>query len=164
GLSPFGPFRRWAMVSSGVAAGLALLALAGWLSGLHFLASLGEDYIPMAPSTALVLLVLAGALLLLAAAPARRFGQRTALVAGLATSLWGALMLLGAVAGVSPGLDEFLVRDPSRFGTVSTGRMSPTTATCLALAGGALLLLAAPAGRGRGAAAVLAVLVALASL
>jgi PAS domain S-box-containing protein len=158
------PFRRWALVCSGAAAVLALLALAGWRSELSLLASLGKDYIPMAPSTALALLVLAGGLGLYAAA-APGPGQKGALAAGAVAFLWGALQLFGAVSGFSLGLDETLVHDPEKFGAVVTGRMAPATATCLALAGGVLLLLGvAPAGSLRGGAALLGVLVALADL
>src|SRR5262245_45282758 len=87
-----GPKRGYRWVTLGGAGGaavLGLLALIGWWGGRLELASLGPNYIPMAPSTALALFVLGGALALHAAAPGDRWARVGALAGGLVVALYG---------------------------------------------------------------------------
>ena len=55
---PLMPSQRLTQRCAGAAFGIALLAAAGWLFQVRFLAGQGGEYIPMAPSTALAFLLL----------------------------------------------------------------------------------------------------------
>jgi len=134
--------------------------MAGWMSGQRVLASFHPRYIPMAPSTALVFLVLTTALLLYIRAPAARPGRAYAIVVALL------VLLLGVLPPLRLELERILAPTPDLFGTVPTGRMSPIAAACFLCSGAALLLLCAASHRRRFAegAALLATLVISASV
>ncbi|MBI5655936.1 MAG: hypothetical protein HZC44_03545, partial [Geobacter sp.] len=57
---------EWCLAGVGI---LAVLVLASWVLGAWKIVALGSDYIPMAPSTASLLLVLSGSLLLYRSRP-----------------------------------------------------------------------------------------------
>ncbi len=149
---------RAALVCSAVTAALGILGILGWVSRLHVLAGVRVDYIPIAPSTAVAFILLAGALFLRARAPSRRFGKVGGMAAALLVSLLSFLILLDFVPGVHLEIEKFLLREPGTFGAVRTGRMSPITAANFLLAALAMLLLAparrAPAGGAAGLASI----------
>src|ERR1035441_4326596 len=92
-LSPGEGRRRLVCICSVVAAGFGILALLGWALRLPFLASFGPDVIPMAPSTALLLVLYGIAALLRARLPLGR-GARWASVAINSAGVLVALLLL----------------------------------------------------------------------
>ncbi|MCC6214759.1 MAG: PAS domain S-box protein [Polyangiaceae bacterium] len=138
-------------------AGLAIggLALVGWLAGVPALRTFVPGWASLKVNTALLLVLLGGALWALPAA--RRDGAGTPRVAvrllgGLAAAL-AALTLLEHATGVSLGIDEALVADAqSRALGVTPGRPAAATALNALLQSAALLL----ASRGSRAAANLA--------
>jgi PAS domain S-box-containing protein len=116
---------------------LGALGALGWVTPLRWLARADPDYIPMAPSTALALVLLGAA----AFRHHRRPDPGRRPVAAALVSGFAAISLLSFAAGVSPWLERWLVPSPELFGAVPTGRMSPLTAAGLLLAGGAFLVL-----------------------
>jgi signal transduction histidine kinase len=118
---------------------LALLGLVGWVSGPVALGSFGTDWQPMAPSTALLLLILGSSLLIRGLAPASRWSRwvlvgASALIAGI-----GACASFSFSQTGSFWLDRLLIPDPARVDGRLIGHMSPLTAGALTLLGLAIL-------------------------
>ena len=145
--APDASLRRAALACAAMAAGLAALAILGWLTPARVLSSFGPSFIPMAPSTAVLFLLLAGATAMQAAAPHRALAARAAAAAAWVVSGLALVQLVQALGGEPSTADMLLVPRPARFGQVLVGRMSPLTAIAFLLAGGALL--AVPGGRRR---------------
>jgi PAS domain S-box-containing protein len=122
-----------------------VLVLLGWALDLPLVKSLHPDWVTMKANTALAFL-LAGATLSILAAdrgprPLRRFGHAAAVL----VALIGGLTTLEYVLGWDLGIDQFLVQEPpGAVGTVSPGRMAPTTAFNFLLVGMSLVLLGRP--------------------
>ena len=121
-------------VGGAVAAGFGLLALAGWALGLPFLAGLGANQIPMAPSTA-ALFVLYGAAVFLRSRPAIGDRSRRAGVA-IASSgaLVASLLLILSSRGIRPAAELLGLGETATLGETPVGHMSPVTALCFLLA------------------------------
>lgn len=117
------------------AAGLGVLGLAGWLTPWQRLARGTEAGIPMAPSTAVLLLVLGTGLV----ASAQDRLRRVVPWAGAAVAVLGALSLLSYLAGGTAWLDRLFVPSLGPFGTQPAGRMSPLTALAFLWAGAATI-------------------------
>ncbi|KAA0240630.1 MAG: hypothetical protein EDM74_00260 [Armatimonadetes bacterium] len=119
--------------------GISGIAIVGWVTGEHLLASTSTEYIPMAPSTAICFVVLSMCIIFV-----RRKGATFFNVLGLlASSLVVAYCLLLLVIGYGVGgdvLERWLVSQPERFGEVVTGRMSIVTALCFLALGGSVSL------------------------
>ncbi len=88
-----------------IAAGFGCLALLGWALELPFLATFGEDRIPMAPSTAVLFVLYGSAVVLRARLPFGRGarGLGTALIA--AGGLIAALLLVLSFLGIRPAAE-----------------------------------------------------------
>ena len=134
--------RRVALACAAMSAGLAALAILGWVTHATTLSSFGPAFIPMAPSTAVCFLLLAGATAAYAAVPQRAFATRAAAAAAWVVSALALVQLAQALGGGPSTADTLLVPRPARFGQVLVGRMSPLTAIAFLLAGGALLAVA----------------------
>jgi PAS domain S-box-containing protein len=121
---------------------LASMTLAGWFTGWLVLTRLGFDSIPMAPNTALALLVLGAALVGLAGLPGPPWAVWLArLGAGLV--MLAALLRLGEyIPGINPGTDRWFLR-PSLGESQGApiGQMAYHTAVAFLLGGLALLLI-----------------------
>jgi hypothetical protein len=156
-------YRRVAISSALGPLVLALLALTAWITGFLRLASVRSDYIPMAPSTAIGVVLLSGALIAYAVhtRPATEHAARAA--AGL-VSLLAAIKLVEFSTGAAVlNLEAVLVAPPGAFGAVPLARMSPLTAVTFLGAGLALVLLArSPTTAARDTGGILGGLVALA--
>ena len=139
--------RRIGQVSAGITAGIALLAIAGWVLNRWILAQVRAEYIPMAPSTALGFLLLAGAVGLHGDGPIPRVRRWFSMATGILVCLFAAFVLVQAIAGVDLGLENWLTATSERFGRVPVGRMSPITATNFLVASLALLTLVASTAR-----------------
>ena len=133
--SSSGGGERWSLLSAVAATALGFAALVGWMTPYRRLASLVPQSIPMAPSTALVVLLL-GVTLIRAAH--RQSTRWTTLVSIVALVLSGMQLSL-FIAGFPPLLDDLLVPAPAPFGDYLTGRMSPWTALGLVLSSASLL-------------------------
>ncbi|MBI3107446.1 MAG: PAS domain S-box protein [Candidatus Rokubacteria bacterium] len=128
-----GPFRWSASVCALLAAGLCLTVLTGWTTGWTVLAGFGRGLLPMAPSTALLGLLLAAALLL---GP-----WRSRLGAAISLAVAAAGLTLFAQWTIQAGdVEQWLVPARPFSRSVFTGRMSPLTAASLFALGVALFL------------------------
>ena len=130
---------------------ISLLAIIGWLVNQPVLASLRPEFIPMAPSTALIFLGLCGAWLTFRGYSARR-GMRILVRASLVGMLVIVFILaLRYFTGLGPDLEQLLFPNPVFFGQIETARISPLTALGFLLAIPAFLLIAlqAPGGRNK---------------
>ena len=128
--------RRRRRVANGCFAsgcGLAFLVLLSWLAGRWQLGTLGDQHVPMAPSTALLLLSLSGAAFLRLnwpnSAAVCRFGR--AVGAGV---LALNLLLCGQILfGFPLPVEEWLAPTTETVGQIRVGRMSLMTAAVFLL-------------------------------
>ncbi|MBI5354069.1 MAG: PAS domain S-box protein [Chloroflexi bacterium] len=128
-------------ICAALAIGIAILALAGWLSGLRFLAGQWVTYIPMAPSTALAFLLLGSTLFSFARIPALRVSRLFALTAVSIVFLMGLLVLVQFILGIDLGVEQILSRTNELLGSTPLGRMSPLTAVSFLLESAAFFVL-----------------------
>ncbi len=137
---------------------LGALAIAGWVTGHLGLAALAPERIPMAPSTAILFILLGAATLLAHRLPdsARLRAALTAL--GGAASLVALAVLLGSSLGLDLSFEHPGIATATLPGGIPLGHMSPLTAALFLLTGTAFLLLlrVRPGGGGRGLASGLA--------
>jgi serine phosphatase RsbU (regulator of sigma subunit) len=127
------------LVCASLTVALGLLTFIGWISALPLLASVRENYIPMAPSTALCFWLLGIGIIIQIARPNLRWFARALATVVL---LIACAKLMEFLGGISFGLDTWFVRNPGKFGLVPTGRMSPITATNFLFTAAGLLVLA----------------------
>lgn len=138
---------RVGVIASGGAALLGALSLLGWLTKNLLLASFSPTYIPMAPSTALAVVLLASGILVLLTCPRSRPVCHLPILFALlvvGASLWISAEFL---LGLPPRLEALLVPDPGPFGLVTVGRMAPLTAALFLLSASALLVTCLAEGR-----------------
>ncbi len=120
---------------------ISLLAIIGWLIDQPILASLSPEFIPMAPSTALLFLGLCGIWLIHRVFSARR-KIRILVQAGLVGILLIVILLtIKYFTGLGPDLEQLLVPDPGFLGEIERARISPMTALGFFLTLLALLIL-----------------------
>jgi PAS domain S-box-containing protein len=116
-----------------VAASAGLIALSGWVLGRPFLASLGPDNIPMAPSTALFFLLYGLAVFLHDALPTNRRIHRISLAIYAAGATFALLLLFLSYHGVYLDMERLGIPAPGPLAGVPVGHMSPLTAFCFCL-------------------------------
>lgn len=136
-----GILSRLALVSLAVAASVSGIAALGWVLGLLLFATISASFIPMAPSTASMFLLISIAGLVYCRWPTRpRLRVLIQLCALVSLSLC-LIVLIEFLTGVSLDIESLFLRQPSLFGQVPIGRMSPITAVNFLLAGISLLSL-----------------------
>ena len=133
--------RRVAQACAAVTIAVALLALGGWATGRLILASLRQDFIPMSLATALVFVLLGGALLVGCRNPAPRRARWLSCAGATLVLLVGLLVLAQYLTGTDFGFEHWLSRTSDTFGQVPIGRMSPLAAGAFVVASLALLVL-----------------------
>ena len=151
-MSPSGASGRAAaagLICALVTMALGVAALLGWATGRKSLTAFDSASIPMAPSTALLFVVL-GAIAGVAARPGRGSGARiaTSVTAGLA-ALASVLLIFASVRGTYWSVEHLGLRIDGRVAGWPLGHISPVAAAAFLLVGLALLVLQLPAGRGR---------------
>jgi PAS domain S-box-containing protein len=129
----FANFRRAARLASllSLSVGLAVL-IGGWACGIERLKTVLPGYAPMAPNTAIGLILMGAALWLDAWPCANRF------LAGFAGVL-GFLTLIEYASGHNLYLDELLFRNPAIYLSPPTRMAAVTAFSFLALSGAVLL-------------------------
>jgi PAS domain S-box-containing protein len=169
-MTPKMPYERAIRLVAGISVGLAgvlaLFVLSTWVSGNWMLGTLGPEYVPMAPNTAAVILLLGLSIFLGIYLPNRALVNgfcwfslvcsATICVLGMAASLWKANLLFAT----------WLAPVRAVAGGFPIGVMSPLTVLVLMLGAAALALEIPPLGRcraNRQLAAVLATVVGLVS-
>jgi PAS domain S-box-containing protein len=133
--------RAAARVCAAGAVLLAILALIGWLTNWRRLASIGPNFIPMAPNTAIGLIFTSATVLLLSRGRSRDIRAEVA-CAGIIGIL--ALLRLGEyVLGVDVGVDRWVFRIPvESLGLAPVGKMALFTALCFLSLTGAIMCIA----------------------
>lgn len=137
---PFSRLMRTAAALFATAGGvLALAGLTAWIGGRWHWLAFGEEHVPMAPSTALLLLLLCIAALLRASVKNRPAAGVAELLCTLTALAGGALLLLQRGFGFAFPLESWLAPIPEMVGAIPVGRMSPLTAGCFVTVALALL-------------------------
>lgn len=134
-------FNRAALACAAIAVVLGVLAMIAWTANILVLAKLGPDYIPMAPLTA-IMFILIGSVLLVNLSSLREKIRKVFSVVGLV--LYWILLLIKLSEfffGVRFGIEYLFVRNPQKFGAVLSARISPITATAFILAGISIIFL-----------------------
>jgi PAS domain S-box-containing protein len=127
-------FAGLAALAAWASAGLGLFALGTWGFGAWRITTFGPDYIPMAPTTALLVLILGSACGLRLFRPDSVRVQDLALAGAALAAGLGALELLGAQLNFSLPWDRWhSAADGLTVGGVPIGRMAPITATTMVL-------------------------------
>jgi len=108
---------------------LAIIALLSWRFDFWKLAALGSDYVPMAPSTAWLLLLLGCALFFCRRWPSRRATAHFAIFALSCASFISIMVLIRFPLGFDLPLEQWLAPTSARVGDVPVGRMSLLTAS-----------------------------------
>lgn len=124
-----------AQVCAFITALIGAVVMTGWWLKVPFLAGPGRDYIPTAPSTALLFMVLGSALFVHIRCNTYLSFLRYAKGAAVLVIFFSSLVLLQFVAGVDLGIERFLSRTSGTFRGVPLGRMSPVTASLFLLSG-----------------------------
>ncbi len=142
------PIRSWAQVARVSALAVCVLgglAFAGWVLGFERLTAFQAGRIPMAPSTA-VLLILFGVLMFWDVVaedltPARFWSRLAASVFGIGVAL---VLLILSSLGITPGAEHLWLEPSGKVSGAPVGHMSPVTAFGFVVAGAAYVLLALP--------------------
>ena len=134
--------RRVVAVCSLGAGALALLAFVGWVFGNWKIGALGNNYVPMAPSTALMLILLSGGLFLHSRWPASRAARRLALLAGSSVGSMSLLVWSQRFLGYQLPVERWLAPATAAVGAIPVGLTSPLTALTVLPAALALVLAA----------------------
>ncbi|OGR22131.1 MAG: hypothetical protein A2277_12740 [Desulfobacterales bacterium RIFOXYA12_FULL_46_15] len=114
---------------------VAVMGLMGYLPGLGLLGSIKEDYIPMAPSTAVSFIAIGCILLFLNAKPLSGKKSAVSLIVILIVSLFGILDVIGYYTGTDLNFEDTFVPVTSELNGVAVGRMSPATGALFFLSG-----------------------------
>ncbi len=139
---------RFAVRTGGaLAIGIGLVVLLGWSLEWSALKTFAPGWQAMKANTAVCLVLLGIALLVLAPRDPSSSRTRVGIVLAAFAALVGLLTLLEHAAGRSIGIDQLLFEDPSRIG--DPGRMSVTAAAGVAVLGAALVFLDRPDPTGR---------------
>lgn len=150
---------RFALGSLVVVTGISCVTLLGWFSGNLLAAQGGSQFIPMAPSTALIFILLSASWLAYRKQSKVNLLGKLAWVGTFFAMLVSADVLSGFIGGPTFNLEILLVRNPGQLGLVPIGRMSPITALTFLFAGLSLMLLGHPIGRFRSLGSVFGVAV-----
>lgn len=123
---------------------IALLALAGWADQQLILARFGSQFIPMAPSTAVGLILLCVGIYVRARWPRWQAGRRLATTTAILVVGMMGVLLVGSIEGFSKALEHLLVNTPEVSEGPPIGHISPVGAMALVLAGLSLLVWCIP--------------------
>ncbi|WP_347273049.1 EAL domain-containing protein [Candidatus Kuenenia sp.] len=124
-----------AQICSGVVAGVGAIGLLGWISNSQLLASIRPNYIPMAPNTAVVFVVLGITLFTLIRWHMNLISRWIAWVAAIFVVPLNVLSLTQYVTNIDFGIDQMLLVTTKTLGGVPMGVMSPITAANFLLSG-----------------------------
>lgn len=131
--------KRGGIVCAFVIFSVAGLSLIGWFSGKLILASYGADYIPMAPNTALLFLVITANILVRSSLLSVKWIRRLSLTVSSVTVLISVLVIIQSVFNFD--LENLIYHTTITLGSIPIGRMSFLTALVFLLAGISFLLL-----------------------
>jgi PAS domain S-box-containing protein len=128
---------------------LAFTVLVGWAYGSRLLTSFGHDLLPMAPSTALLLVLNGAALILTVWRQDSRTIRIAALGAGLLALVGSSAFAVLSLQGIQPDFESFGLAPSTMPDGMAIGHISPIVAVWLTVSAVALLLLRLPPVKGR---------------
>ena len=112
----------------GITIGMGVLTFVGWLSGLRLLASIRQDYIPMAPNTAAAFIILGISVLVLTFRSLCRFSRWFSAFSAIVTIALSILTLIQYFVRVDHlNIDQMILNTSGVLGKVPVGCMSPIT-------------------------------------
>lgn len=120
--------------------GLGTLVLFGWVFDISSLTSFGNQFIPMAPSTAVFFIVFGIILLRYTQLPTRERSPGLMILIGIFTGAALVLLVL-SLWGLLPDAEHLGMAIQGMVSGVPIGHMSPLTAFCFLLAGVSLIIL-----------------------
>ncbi len=120
---------------------IAVMGLLGYLPGMRILGSIGGNYIPMAPSTAVSFIFLALTLLYITLRSPSKSGLIFSFMTALIVTLFGGLEALEYFTGTDLTFEDVLVPLAGHLNGVPIGRMSPLTGLGVFLSGFSVILL-----------------------
>jgi signal transduction histidine kinase len=126
---------------------MAAAALVGWAIDWKFLVSIRDNYIPMAPSTAISFLLLGLSLFVTVLFPQGRFSLLCAKIFSILVAAVSGIILLQFIAGAGFDLERLFYSGQEKLGAAPVGRMSPVTAVNFIMAASAIFL--GISGRGK---------------
>lgn len=139
-MKPVPRLRPLALLSALSTAATGFWALNAWRMGDWWLLSLGPDYIPMAPPTAILFVILGLALAAQLRWPESRAARLSGTLGSILALLVGGLAILQSALDLTLPWDTWMLARSASVRDIPVGRMSPLTA--LAFAFSALGLLA----------------------
>ncbi|MCX6149554.1 MAG: PAS domain S-box protein [Ignavibacteriales bacterium] len=107
---------------------LGFLSLLGWILNIPFLTSLGANLIPMAPSAALLFIVMGIIIYLQSLMPQNRRMYYLSMFIGLLVSIIGLLLFILSLAGIYPHFEHLGLSINKYFDGLPVGHISPATA------------------------------------
>jgi|GEM_PF-1078751 len=135
-------------ICCGITISIGILAFISWLSGLQLLASVRQDYIPMAPNTATAFIILGISVLILTFQSLCRFSRWFSAFSALSVLTLSILTLIQFFVGGTLYIDQIILNTSGILGKVPIGCMSPITGGNFLMAGVALLVLVLPLYQG----------------
>ena len=133
--------KKISLFSASAAISIALLDLLAYTPGLEIFGSISEDFIPMAPSTAISFLILGGILVLLFRQTITNRVHISSIAFTSLVTFFGMLEVVGHFTGMDLNFENQLVPELGYLLEIPIGRMSPSTGALFLLAGLALLAL-----------------------
>jgi len=127
-----------------IAAGISVMAIAGWVSGLRLLTSFLPDYVPMSPGAALGILLLSAGLFVYIRMPSRRFVVNLSRGAAILVMIFSLITLIEIFAGIEPGIEQSFFGKYETFEEVAIIHIPPLSAVTLLLGSISLLLIISP--------------------
>ncbi len=105
----------------------AVLGLLGYIPGLRLLASWSENFIPMAPTTAVCFILLGGLLALINKNSNSKKSQILPITLSALVTLLGGFGVLEFDTGVNLNIENWLTPEPGKYGEIPVGHISMST-------------------------------------
>lgn len=128
-------YKSIAQVCALSTAGVGLMAITGWLTGIGAFHSFRHDYIPMAPSTASLFIIIGASLFMSVRWEARYFAALISRFSASVVAIFALLMLVQFFIGTDFGIEKLIAGESEALRGFPTGRMSPVTASAFLLSG-----------------------------
>ena len=123
-----------------LAATLGFVALAGWILGISVLSTFSSGWIPMAPSTASLFMLLGGTIFFVARTPPQPTASRIGIALGLTATLIALLLFILSYQGIYLDAERLGFAISGTADAAPIGHMSPVVALGFLLAGLSLVV------------------------
>jgi len=121
---------------------IGLVVIVGWIFNIEHLKSVFPGLVSMKANTAIAFIAGGSSLALIVIGRSNKFCRSAALILALIVLVIGAATLSEYIFNIDLGIDQIFFREsPGAAGTLSPGRMAPSTALCFTSLGISLLLL-----------------------